>query len=561
MSWIDHYFKTFRIISAHYRWFTISFIALSALFILCSALNSLLPVLLRNAANTFDAADNLQTKFLFFAGCYAVLWTFSQILASVRGVASAWILAKCDATLYETIITKIFKYPHSKQQKLDPGYVVADINRSASSFSLVTVGVFWTIVPIAVEIAVAISVLYTIMGATYSLLFLVACIVLISISIYVAKSSSNIHRNLFEADNNLSSYTIERLSRTYDIKLNNTFAKEFNSSRQFFDSYVKTIRRANLQMGIRIAGQGLAIGAVLAFFVILSGLHYHAQFTAGDFIMVVGYITMFTMQLHLLAGTLINLQAQFISLDAGLKYIEEDIEEQYHPRPSNNTAGFRLEGVSLRKEGMLILDNINCVIGPGIHIISGKSGAGKTTLINTLLGFESSYTGAAYYKEHLISEAISEYILSEVSVAPQKPVLVSGTLEDNLIYGADTVCRQRLRQIVELLGFSRQDKDIDALLATVIDVSGSGLSGGERQRIAIGRAILRDKTTLILDEPTSALDETTAQRIVDWLVLHTSCLLIVTHDEQLKKKYGTVIELKEGFAVSGSDARDITVQR
>jgi ATP-binding cassette subfamily B protein len=550
LNWISHYLKSFRIIATNYRWFTASFISVSIIFVFCSALNSLLPVLLRNAANTFNGASDATTHFLLFAGCYALLWTASQVLSSVRGVFSAWVLAKCDATLHETILTRIFQYSHSKQQGLDPGYVAADINRSASSFSLVTVGVFWTIVPIAVEILVAISVLYTIMGAAYAMLFLVACVALTSLAIYVAKASSSIHRALFEADNNLSSYTVERLGRVYDIKINNSLPKELTLGRSFFDNYVKTIRDANLRMGIRIACQGLAIGAVLTFFILLSGLYYRANFTAGDFVMIVGYITLFTMQLHLLAGTLFNLQAHLMSLNDGIKYIEEDIKEQYHPEHHENDEGFMLTGVSLAKDNKTILNNISGQLISGVNIISGKSGAGKTTLINILLGLEEADTGTTLYRGHPISEAVSEHILSEVAVAPQKPVLVSGTLEDNLLYGADSVCQKRLKEIVELLGFTRQGADGDALLATQIDVSGSGMSGGERQRIAIGRAILREKPTLILDEPTAALDERTAHKIVEWLAIRTPNLIIVTHDEKLKRKYGIKIELSETTADS-----------
>lgn len=313
----------------------------------------------------------------------------------------------------------------------------------------------------------------------------------------------------------------------------------------FFDNYVKTIRDANLRMGIRMACQGLAIGAVLTFFILLSGLYYRANFTAGDFVMIVGYITLFTMQLHLLAGTLFNLQAHLMSLNDGIKYIEEDIKEQYHPEHHENVEGFTLTGVSLAKDNKTILNNISGQLISGVNIISGKSGAGKTTLINILLGLEEADTGTTFYRGHPISEAISEHILSEVSVAPQKPVLVSGTLEDNLLYGADNVCQKRLKEIVELLGFTRQGADGDALLATQIDVSGSGMSGGERQRIAIGRAILREKSTLILDEPTAALDELTAHKIVEWLALRTPNLIIVTHDEKLKRKYGIKLELSE----------------
>ncbi|MDD0967829.1 MULTISPECIES: ATP-binding cassette domain-containing protein [Pseudomonas] len=545
MNLTSHYIKIFKIISKNYRWFTLGFAGVSAIFIICSALNSLIPVLLRNAANTLDGAESAQTQFLFFAGSYAVLWTASQVLSNIRGIFSAWVLAKCDATLYEAIISRIFRYSYKKQQTLDPGYVVADISRSSGSFSLVTIGIFWTIIPIAIEMLIAVCVLYKIMGAAYAMLFLVACIALTSISIYVAKSSSNIHKNLFEAENNLSSYTIERLSRVYDIKLNNSLTKELSSGKSFFNSYVKTIRNANIHMGIRVGCQGLAIGATLAFFVILAGVNYRANFTAGDFVMVAGYITMFTMQLHILAGTLINLQANFISLNDGIKYIEEDIKESHQPKQHKNAQSFALHGVSLVKNQKTILNNIDCQFGPGVNIISGRSGAGKTTLINTLLGFEDNYTGKAFYKGHLINESLSEYILSEVSVAPQKPILLPGTLKDNLLYGTENANPQKLIQIFELLELSRKGTNIEASLATIIDISGSGLSGGERQRIAIGRAILREKPTLILDEPTSALDKRMAQRIIEWLASNTPCLIIVTHDENLKKKYGTTIELDD----------------
>lgn len=107
-----------------------------------------------------------------------------------------------------------------------------------------------------------------------------------------------------------------------------------------------------------------------------------------------------------------------------------------------------------------------------------------------------------------------------------------------------------MRQVVELLGFSRNDSDTDELLKTVIGAANSELSGGEKQRIAIGRAILRDKHTLILDEPTSSLDDITAYKIIEWLAANIPCLIIVTHDAGLKKKYGVAIELSEHYPQS-----------
>ncbi len=409
---------------------------------------------------------------------------------------------------------------------------------------MVTIGIFWTIVPIAIEMIIAMSVLLTTMGYFYAILFFAFCIGLILIAVHVAKSSSHIHKSIFEADNELSSYTIQRLGRIYDIRLNNSLSKELLSGRSFFEKYVKTIRKANLHMGMRLGLQGLAIGVTLTFFVILSGMNNHARLTAGDFVMIVGYITMFTMQLHILAGTLINLQANLVSLNIGIKYIEENINKPYHPKKHKDAHLFSLNDVSLIKDNKTILSRVSYKFGSGVHIISGRTGTGKTTLINTLLGFEDNYEGTACYKGHPIDESLTEHILSEVSVAPQNPALVPGTLKENLLYGTESVSTQKLTLVLELLGFSRANADIEALLSTSIDISGGGLSGGERQRIAIGRAILREKTTIILDEPTSALDRLTAIRIMDWLTANIPCLIIVTHDEYLKRKYGVAIELK-----------------
>lgn len=116
MNWLHQYIKIFKIISRNYRWFTASFVGISAIFLLCSALNSALPVILRNAANSIHESNSMQTQFLFFAASYSAIWTLSQVLSNIRGILSSWILAKCDTTIYETIINKIFQYPYKKQK-------------------------------------------------------------------------------------------------------------------------------------------------------------------------------------------------------------------------------------------------------------------------------------------------------------------------------------------------------------------------------------------------------------------------------------------------------------
>ena len=117
--------------------------------------------------------------------------------------------------------------------------------------------------------------------------------------------------------------------------------------------------------------------------------------------------------------------------------------------------------------------------------------------------------------------------------AGQRPLLLPGTLADNLRLGGNALAPQELSRLIAASGLA----DLIAARgeALMIDPRGSGLSGGERRRIGLVRAIASGRPLLLLDEPTADLDPASAAQVIALLqqVAHTRLLIAATHDPAL----------------------------
>jgi ATP-binding cassette, subfamily B, bacterial len=136
----------------------------------------------------------------------------------------------------------------------------------------------------------------------------------------------------------------------------------------------------------------------------------------------------------------------------------------------------------------------------------GASGAGKSTVLNLVIGFLRP-TGGRIELDGVDMESLDLRTLRRfVSVVPQETILFEGTIRQNVSYGLDAVSDEAIRAA---LGDANALEFVDQLpagLDTVVGERGARLSGGQKQRLAIARAVIRDPRVLILDEATSALD-------------------------------------------------------
>lgn len=198
----------------------------------------------------------------------------------------------------------------------------------------------------------------------------------------------------------------------------------------------------------------------------------------------------------------------------------------------------QIENLSKSFGDHVVFQNFNEVIQTGEMVgFSGVSGCGKTTLLNMIGGIEPFEEGKILVDDIDISNKRNhlEYYRKKVGFLFQNFALI----DDKTVY-------ENLKMVKY-----RVDKTIEEVLEKVemshaLHQKVYQLSGGEQQRVALARLMLKRCDLILADEPTGSLDRANAKRVMDLLSgLHEEgrTVIVVSHDEQIKKSLGRVIEL------------------
>ena len=246
------------------------------------------------------------------------------------------------------------------------------------------------------------------------------------------------------------------------------------------------------------------------------------RLTAGELLVVMGYISSLYKPLEQISNTVSSLQEQFIGLRGALSLLDTppDITERAGARDVERVEGrVAYRNVEFSYQGRRgTLKNVSFEAAPGSRVaIVGPTGAGKSTLLHLLPRFYDPDKGLVLLDGVDVRDLRIESLRAQVSVVQQEPMLFSGTIRDNIGYGrldADD------KEIVAAAKAANAHDFIVALpkgYRTNLGERGPQLSGGERQRISVARAFLKDAPILILDEPTSAIDSRTEGVILEAL--------------------------------------------
>jgi ATP-binding cassette, subfamily B, multidrug efflux pump len=159
-----------------------------------------------------------------------------------------------------------------------------------------------------------------------------------------------------------------------------------------------------------------------------------------------------------------------------------------------------------------VIEDLSLAIGAGEKIgLVGRSGAGKTTLVNLLLRFYDLEAGRILIDGHDVSHVTQDSLRSNVGVVTQDTSLLHRSIRDNIAYGKPDASDEEIVEAARRAnawGFIETLEDLEGRTGLDAHVGERGvkLSGGQRQRIAIARVFLKDAPILVLDEATSALD-------------------------------------------------------
>jgi UDP-glucose/iron transport system ATP-binding protein len=203
---------------------------------------------------------------------------------------------------------------------------------------------------------------------------------------------------------------------------------------------------------------------------------------------------------------------------------------------------FELKEVRLTRAGKKVLCGVTARIDVGASAVAGPSGCGKSTLLRVLNRLAEPDSGAISYRGRQLNEYPVLELRREVSLVPQLPALLDGTVERNIAYAAGLAGEDsEPAATLDLVGLDRSFAQRDA----------SRLSVGEQQRVMLARALAQRPSVLLLDEPTSALDEAARDSVEATLLelrrrLDLS-LVLVTHDlDQAERLADRVLRLERG---------------
>jgi len=203
------------------------------------------------------------------------------------------------------------------------------------------------------------------------------------------------------------------------------------------------------------------------------------------------------------------------------------------------------KNVSLTFKDKPIFKNFNFSINTGDRVVVfGKSGTGKSTLLNLLLGFKQPDLGEIFFaKKKLSSETIWE-IRKQIAYVDQDVTMGEGNvlqiIDEYFAFTANSQIKFTKQDLLAKLKQFDLDKNI-------LDKNIDQLSGGERQRLAIAIALMLKRPLMILDEVTSALDPSSKKIVINQLLNNPRLtLLIITHDQEWKKQKNVrIFDFKE----------------
>jgi ATP-binding cassette subfamily C protein len=263
------------------------------------------------------------------------------------------------------------------------------------------------------------------------------------------------------------------------------------------------------------------------------------------FYQLIAYVTKFLKQLQ----TAMEFQGSYTRLMEFIREAEQNKEELPGSKLPVPASDCRFEAVTFSHGRHKVLENATLTIpARKITVIQGPSGAGKTTLIDLLIGFHRPQAGAIHVGNDRLDEIDLQAWRKSIGYVPQELSLFHDTVKTNITLLEEDITDEMIAEATRLAEVDSFLAQLPNGLETDVGELGGKLSGGQRQRISLARALVRRPDILILDEVTSALDPATEAGIVENIAALRGrfTIIAITHRPAWTKIADRLYSLKGG---------------
>ncbi len=345
------------------------------------------------------------------------------------------------------------------------------------------------------------------------------------------------------------------------IRLVKSVVAEDDSSQRFFDVSEKTKK-----LGLKMAKVNsiytplmqvlVIVGMALVMYIVLLSRD------SMDSAALIAYVTaaaLLPKPIRSLSGVHPQLLQGVVAASEVFKHIdyEKEIDKgSYVPDSVSGAIDFSDVSFSYAECEELILKDLNFSVAPGQTVaLVGRSGGGKSTLVNLIPRFYAMSSGTIKIDGHLLEEYKLDFLRKNIAIVSQNVNLFNSSVADNIAFGLKDISMHEMKAAAKAANAHEFIEAMPEGYNTLVGENGVLLSGGQRQRLAIARAVLRNSPILILDEATSALDNESEVKVQAALdrVMKNRTTIVIAHRLSTIEHADNILVLEEGEIVERGD--------
>lgn len=506
-----------RLYSKYFRKYKVPFLT-AVLCVTMEAVCDLLgPTLMSRIINSGIEKGSLD-KVYYWGMLMLIVTLFGACFAVARNNLASYVSQKMGADLRTDLFEKIMSFSEVSADRIESGSLVTRMTNDTSQIIQFVNGMMRIF--LKAPITCVGSIILASMLNTQLSVIIYGVVAVVTILIYVSmKLSYPRFYKLQMAMDQVNSKVQEYLIGVRLVKAFGTYEKETDK-----------FEEANWSLMQKGISSQLVITIISPLLTLIVGIGTAAVIYFGSTLFTenlanTGDITSFTIYMAQILMSLImitNVFTMFVRTKASTARIEEVFESEEDFSKSREdkklSGSITFENVTFaypNGSGVPAVENLSFSIESGKNLaIIGPTGSGKSTIAWLLLRFYDTDSGEILLDNHNIKTLGSDLIRSNIAMVPQKPMLFSGTVADNLKWGDKHAGMAELQHAVEKAqaGFILQ---MPEAFESILGGGGVNLSGGQKQRVSIARGMLKKASVLILDDATSALDAVTEARVLE----------------------------------------------